>query len=179
MRPTVRIGHWSVILVLCLPTAAVCEPGPGVILVHSPAPASTVDNGLLGNLEAWLDAHSDLARRPPAPQVQLISPEAAEPIVGPPGRGYGAARAFYDPVAETVFLVHPWSAHNPRDVAILLHELVHHRQVDRHYACAGAQELPAYRAQEAWLAERGLELDVNWFAIVLDAGCTPLDIHPD
>jgi len=39
--------------------------------------------------------------------------------------------------------------------------------------------LPAYRLQEAWLAERGTEAEVNWVAVVLDSGCTRRDIHPD
>ena len=48
-----------------------------------------------------------------------------------------------------------------------------------HWYCPGAQELSAYRTQQAWLAELGLELDVNWIAVVLESGCTPRDFHPD
>jgi hypothetical protein len=43
----------------------------------------------------------------------------------------------------------------------------------------GAQEPDAYRLQAAWLAERGQEIEVNRIAVVLAAGCTPKDIHPD
>jgi len=55
----------------------------------------------------------------------------------------------------------------------------HIEQAPHHWFCPAAQELPAYRLREAWLAERGLSADVNWVAVVLDAGCTRRDIHPD
>lgn len=75
---------------------------------------------------------------------------------------------------------YPWSARDPQDVAVLLHELVHHRQAGaRHYYCPGAQEPLAYELQRDWLAERGLETRINWIAVRLEAGCTPRDIHPD
>ncbi len=46
-------------------------------------------------------------------------------------------------------------------------------------ACPVAQELPAYRLQEAWFGELGLEPDVNWIAVTLEAGCARRDIHLD
>lgn len=42
-----------------------------------------------------------------------------------------------------------------------------------------AQELPAYRIQQAWLTAMGLDPDVNWVAVALQGGCTPRDFHPD
>lgn len=92
----------------------------------------------------------------------------------------GRTRGLYDPDAATIRLVRPWDPRDPFDVSTLPHELVHHRQQGaRHWYCPGAQELPAYRLQEAWLADLGLEPDIDWIAVVLEAGCTPRDIHPE
>lgn len=88
-------------------------------------------------------------------------------------------RGLYDPDRSEILLVRPWGLRNAEDVGVLLHELVHHRQALHHWYCPAAQELPAYRLQEAWLSEQGLSADVNWMAVVLDAGCTPRDKHQD
>lgn len=136
---------------------------------------------MISQLEDWLDKHTDLRRRETAPVVKWTSQVNVASITGSKRAAYvRTVRGLYDGDSSTIWLVRPWSAHDPRDVSVLLHELVHHRQAgEGHWYCPGAQELPAYRAQQAWLAELGLELDVNWIAIVLEAGCTPRDIHPD
>lgn len=131
-------------------------------------------------LENWLDERSQWPRRDEAPRIRFVSEWQAAA-----GRGSGASyqrgplRGLYDPDRSEILLVRPWNPRDAGDVSVLLHELVHHRQAPHHWYCPAAQELPAYRLQEAWLAERGLAADVNWVAVVLDAGCTPRDIHPD
>lgn len=136
---------------------------------------------LLEELELWLDQHSDLPRRAVRPGIALVTPSEARAIVEdqrPSARD--GLRGFYDPERRQIWLVAPWSADDPQDISTLLHELVHHRQAEAgHWYCPGAQELPAYRLQEAWLAERGHALRANWVAVVLEAGCAPRDIHPD
>lgn len=136
---------------------------------------------LVTHLEDWLDEATDLPRRAEAPEIRLTSTAKVARLA--PMRAAAEAshtRGLYDPDAVTVWLVRPWSAKNPYDVSVLLHELVHHRQAQHgHWYCPGAQELPAYRLQQAWLGEMGLEPDVNWIAVLLEAGCTPRDIHPE
>lgn len=136
---------------------------------------------LIGDLDLWIDAHTDLERRGSAPGVIWISQAQVASVTGSKRTAHiETIRGLYDAESTTIWLVRPWSARDPHDVSVLLHELVHHRQAARgHWYCPGAQELPAYRAQQAWLAQMGLELDVNWIAIVLKSGCTPRDIHPD
>jgi hypothetical protein len=138
-------------------------------------------SGLVEHLESWLDTHTDLARRSAPPHIQLIGIGKATRLeAGARFSKSDQTRGLYDPVIETIYLVRPWNMRNLHDVSVLLHELVHHRQATAgHWYCPGAQELPAYRAQEAWLAAHGLRANINWIAVVLEAGCTPRDIHPD
>ncbi|MGI3184472.1 DUF6647 family protein [Nioella aestuarii] len=136
---------------------------------------------LVDQMEDWLDTHTDLPRRATSPRIQLTD----HAHVASMSQDHRAAasptlRGLYDPDEEAIWLVRPWDACNPYDVSTLLHELVHHRQAEAgHWYCPGAQELPAYRIQQAWLNDLGLEPDVNWIAVVIEAGCTPRDIHPD
>ncbi|MGI9367922.1 MAG: DUF6647 family protein [Ruegeria sp.] len=120
-----------------------------------------------------------LERRNALPVIEIISAYEARFVAGVAEHGNGRTRGLYDPMESTIYLVHPWKPADPQDISVLLHELVHHRQVGHHFYCLGAQEEQAYRLQEDWLSEQGLQADVNWIAIVIDAGCAPKDIHPD
>ncbi len=136
---------------------------------------------VMQDLELWLDGNTSLPRQEDIPALRWVD---AGPVTVPTSTRFDThgkkSRGFYDPDRRTIWLVRPWSPHDPLDVSVLLHELIHHRQTSaKHWYCAGAQELPAYRLQQAWLAEFGLEAKVNWIEVVLEAGCTPRDIHPD
>lgn len=136
---------------------------------------------LVAHLDVWLDANTDLPRRDAAATIRMTSPTDALALAGVNSTiNAETVRGFYDNMSTTIWLVYPWSPKDPRDVSVLLHELVHHRQAEAgHWYCPGAQELPAYKTQQAWLDELGFELNANWIAVVLEAGCTPRDIHPD
>jgi len=135
---------------------------------------------LVSTLEGWLDAQADWPRRDGVPRVRLVSAwQAAVRRDATTSFQPGRLRGLYDPDRSEILLVRPWDPSNALDVSVLLHELVHHRQAPHHWYCPAAQELPAYRLQEVWLVEQGLSIDVNWVAVVLDAGCTPRDIHPE
>lgn len=130
-------------------------------------------------LELWIDRETDLPRRKIAPNIRFIDNLYAVDA-GEPAMTIGRkTRGLYDPETATIILVHPWSADNPSDLSVLLHELVHHRQSAVHWACLGAMEHPAYKLQEKWLNQFNLALDVNWIAIVLAANCAPRDFHPN
>ncbi|MBE9640984.1 DUF6647 family protein [Salipiger mangrovisoli] len=135
---------------------------------------------LVETLETWLDARAPWPRKASEPEVRLISQSSADARSSPRFAGTGPTRGLYDAETDTIYLVRPWDRRDPVDVSILLHEIVHHRQDGaQHWVCPEAQELSAYRLQDAWLAELGLQADVNWIAIVLASGCSPHDIHPD
>ncbi|MGM0742689.1 MAG: DUF6647 family protein [Pseudomonadota bacterium] len=162
-----------------------------LVLVTRPAAASQPDllewrdakslTALIHHLEEWLDRNTELPRASNTPNVRQIGLVNAAHLHAPiHSSQQSTTRGLYDPHEATIYLVRPWDRRNPFDVAVLLHELVHHRQREHgHWYCPGAQELPAYRIQDKWLAELGLEADINWIAVVLEAGCTPRDIHPD
>lgn len=166
----------------CLLLSCLLLAAPGRIAAEAPEAfawrSATDMTELLAHLEFWIDRNTDLPRRTEAPAIHF----AARHDLAAMSRRSNAEglRGLYDPATSVIWLSRPWSARDPLDVSVLLHEMIHHRQVGaRHYYCPGAQELPAYRLQEAWLAALALELQVNWTAVVLEAGCTPRDIHPD
>jgi hypothetical protein len=135
---------------------------------------------LVSGLENWLDTDADWPRRDAPPRIRFVNQWQAKARQGTTSSFQrGQLRALYDPDLSEILLVLPWDPRNAKDVSVLLHELVHHRQAPHHWYCPAAQELPAYRLQDAWLAEQGLAIEINWMAVVLDAGCSPRDIHPD
>jgi hypothetical protein len=180
MNPPRRAG--PLLAALCLAVFPQAAPA-GAALTLDPAPAwrhAETLFDLVAVLDAWLDAHSGYAARATAPRVVIVDRQAAALRPGTAARMGQATRGLYDPDSATIILVAPWSPDDARDVSVLLHELVHHRQhTARHWYCPGQQEPDAYRLQAAWLAERGLTIPVNRIAVVLEAGCTRRDIHPD
>ncbi|WP_294621621.1 DUF6647 family protein [uncultured Roseovarius sp.] len=178
MRFPSRARHWLArVSFLCLVVSST-QAGAKDLLAWREARDI---QALVVQLEGWLDAKTDLPRRDTAPAIRLISMAHLARLA--PIRAANEAshtRGLYDPDTETIWLVRPWSRKSPYDVSVLLHELTHHRQAEHgHWYCPGAQELPAYRLQQAWLNELGLEPNVNWIAVILEAGCTSRDFHPD
>lgn len=130
-------------------------------------------------LDTWLDENTGFDRPDTPPKIMLVSPSTAASIRGISESNHGRARGIFDPESSTIYLIQPWNRKDASDASVLLHELVHSRQVSRNYYCSGAQEEAAYRLQDYWLRERGLIANVNWIAVVLEAGCSKRDIHPD
>lgn len=130
-------------------------------------------------LDVWIDENTEFTRSDDPVSIRMVTPAFVTTMAGRHGRTHGRTRGLFDPDTSTIYLVTPWNPKDAHDASVLLHELIHARQTKRHYYCPGAQEEAAYRLQDAWLAERGLTARVNWIAVMLEAGCTPRDIHPD
>lgn len=132
-------------------------------------------------LDRWIDDFSDY----PPPDRTLsrivLVPPGNMGLIGAAARHFdGRTRGAYDPSTATVYLQRPWSAKDVHDRGVLLHELVHHRQVGaRHWYCPGAMEWDAYKLQETFLAQGGEEARINWIAVVMESSCSPRDHHPD
>ncbi len=177
--------RFHTVVALATALVALCPSLPSADVPNrlDPTPQSRhVDNihTLVAILDDWLDDHSAWPRRAAPPVIRLVSQTEARARQGETASFQrGQLHGLYDPDKSEILLVRPWNLNNVEDVSVLLHEMVHHRQAPHHWYCPAAQELPAYRLQEAWLAEHGMQAKVNWIAIVLDAGCTRRDIHPD
>lgn len=124
---------------------------------------------VVGGLEHWLDMASPYPSRIEVPAIVLIDAGQASAMRERSGRLGGRLRGLYSATSATVYLMRPLDPHDPRDVSVLLHELVHHRQVTaRHWYCDNALEWGAYKLQERWLAELGLDAGFYWPAILLE-----------
>ena len=134
---------------------------------------------LVANLNQWLDAETEYETRMDRPRIELTSQEQAEELHGVADRSSGRTRGLYDDTTRTIYLTSPWSADDPYDVSILLHEMVHHRQAAQHWYCPQAQEWRAYQIQAQWLEERAVEVPFYWPAIALQSSCAKRDIHPE
>jgi len=164
-------------LVLLVPLVPAALPAPAEGGAD-PAPARVL--AIVTGLEGWLDRVSPYPARMELPEIVFVDPGDAAAMRERSGRLGGRLRGLYSAPRATIYLVRPWDPRDPRDVSVLLHELVHHRQVTaRHWYCDAAQEWDAYRLQERWLAELGLDAGFYWPAVLLEASCTPRDIHPD
>jgi hypothetical protein len=127
---------------------------------------------LVSELEDWLDRESVYKRREIPVTVRIVGAEAVASAAMMPGVQGFALRGYYDPANATIYLVEPWSPENPHDASVLLHELVHHRQHSlTDWECPNAQERPAYRLQDRWLSERGLDAHINRFMVLMISRC--------
>ncbi len=170
------------LLSAALLSVALITPSSAISITLDPDPAwrhSANVTTLAETLDGWLKDRIAYPRKAP-PRIRIIDSAGAANLRQRSVRMSQRTRGLYDPEAQTIYLVAPWSPRDAGDVSVLLHELVHHRQDGaRHWYCPGAQEPEAYRLQQAWLAERGLAMRINRIAVVLEAGCARRDIHPD
>lgn len=101
----------------------------------------------------------------------FVSREMMVAKIGDPQRLSAMARALYVP-NQVVIDEEFWDAEDTRTVSFLLHELVHHAQYvsGKRYQCNNAKEWEAYRLQNEWLAEQGLDaaVDEEWIAHMAD-----------
>ena len=141
--------------------------------------AAHVPTRVVAALAEWLDAHSEYPRPPGPPQILMVSQARAETLQGVADRTGRRIRGLYDAQTATIYLTLPWSPLDPEDLAVLLHELVHHRQAQQHWYCPQAQEWRAYQLQAEWLRAQGRADAFYWPAIVLQSSCARRDIHPE
>ena len=142
---------------------------------------ATVPAPVIRDLVQWIGTHTDYdisttLARPPGISFcddgTDISYEGEEVMVDP------LLRAAYDMEARRIHLVRPWHASNARDLSSLLHELIHDVQyLNRDWSCKEEPEWEAYKLQETWLAEQGMQSGFNWTQILLFSRC-PRDTHP-
>ena len=156
-----------------------------VISLANAASASASDDihgispRLLNELNIWLDTETEFGRRDSQPHIKMVGKERAEELRGVADRSGGRTRGLYDEETETIYLTEPWSPSSRRDIGVLVHEMVHHRQSRLFWYCQQAQEWRAYQIQAQWLGEQNIEDDFYWPAILLESSCAKRDIHPE
>lgn len=143
-------------------------------------PTPQVLTALVSDLDRWLDdrctyAHPDDR----GPAIGFID-AGTEIMVGDElCEITDDTRGFYDPDRLKVFLVRPWSPVDTFDISVLLHELVHYRQEQYDWRCIAEMERPAYRLQEEWLEDQGVDADFNWIVIYRLSRCPGSNPHPE
>ena len=67
--------------------------------------------------------------------------------------------AFYSKSQHLIYLADSWNKDDLVDQSILVHELVHHLQIEDHiqFACWGRYEAQAYELQVQWLRTQGVK----------------------
>ena len=134
-----------------------------------------VPDKLITDLTAWIAIHtmydvSELHRSPP--EIAFCS--VGDWIDYEEGglRVEPELRAAYNHPSDSVYLVLPWSADNPYDRSVLLHELIHDVQLaNRDWPCVGAPELEAYMLQAEYLGAYGIDPGFDWRSIFLLSLC--------
>lgn len=147
-----------------------------------PNPACSVSPELIRELVTWIGGHTayDVSKTLADPpeisfcrEGEVIDYESDHVLVDE------MLRAAFDLQSRRIFLVQPWNAANPRNLSTLLHELIHDVQhLNRDWACKGEPEWEAYKLQEAWLAEQGIESRFDWMFIFVISRCRPA-VHAD
>lgn len=133
---------------------------------------------LVEELNSWIDTATDLPRAREPAKIDFAEPGDLTETSKMAYAIGKVPRGLYEPGTGKITLVRPWSADNPQDAAVLLHELIHHRQEGKHFYCEAAREHSAYSWQRDWLGQRDQPLNVNWIAVVLASSCAARDIHP-
>lgn len=141
----------------------------------APVPEPTVPAKVISDLIGWIAMHTmydakglyyDTPRISFCHVGEVIEYEGMELLVE---KELNAAYSLPDRV---IHLVEPWSADDPYDRSVLLHEFIHVVQLEaRDWPCIGAPELEAYMLQADYLREFGIEPDFDWRSIFLLSIC--------
>lgn len=145
------------------------------------SPRQAEAEALAGDLLDWIAANTvyDVTEtRAALPWIAFCAPGDVLSYEGAPVLVDPHLEAAYDAKARTIHLVDPWTPEDPFARSVLLHELIHDVQLlNRDWPCLGAPEWEAYKLQEQWLLEHGIEHDFDWLYIYFTSKC-PRDVHP-
>lgn len=146
-----------------------------------PDQTSAVDRDVVEKLLKWIGRNTEYdvsgaLRR--APKIRFVRARQKIQYEGTSIIIDIKLKAAYDSSNRIIFLVEPWAPSNIRNLSSLVHELIHDVQfLNRDWPCSHAPEWEAYKLQEMWLGERGIDPHYNWFQIQLRSRCRN-DIHP-
>lgn len=140
-----------------------------------------LETSLIDSLLDWVELNTqyDVSKTRQDPPIldfckvgELIEYEGLQIMVD---AGLNAA---YDSHRRTINIVGSWNPDSTWDQSILLHELVHDVQLqNREWYCLQQPEWEAYRLQDAWLQQQGMQSGFDWLYIYFLSRC-PRDHHP-
>jgi Domain of unknown function (DUF6647) len=139
----------------------------------SPAKSDTPENGRVDQVDPSVKTSSETARS----YINWIIQQTGWPAAGiPPIKITSLAHlrdlsglssdaewirpaAFYSKSEHSIYLADSWNRNDLRDQSILLHELVHHLQIEDNiqFPCWGRYEAQAYELQIQWLHTQGVK----------------------
>ena len=150
-------------------------------------------NALLLAIVVWLSANFNLPATHALPEVEyrsaaqiaalrykgLAAPNFEGNAASAQGERQGERQvvAIYDDRKRTIYLPEGWSADNPANLSVLVHEMVHHLQnvAGEKYSCPQEREDLAYTAQQRWLELFGHNLEgdfeIDPFTLLLSTKC--------
>lgn len=135
---------------------------------------------LLLALMVWISANTNYEFYREAPNVTYVSYETLHHMQFgdkvPFDKNKPIVDALYVFEQETIYLPLGFKPDSPTQLAVLVHELVHHIQTlsERKWPCPAAMELEAYSIQEKFLRSMGLELadmGTNWLFVAMVSMC--------
>lgn len=134
-------------------------------------------DALMLSLMAWLHFHTGYDIKVELPNIAITEMANLCQNYGITQPGNCEAmqlKGFYNE-SHTIYLHGNFNDNKPADQSRLLHELVHYIQWhnDEHLGgCWGMLEVEAYRLQDQWLLENGMEKQADPFKLVmLEAAC--------
>ena len=130
-------------------------------------------------LISWIAAISNFAVVDP-PRILLIPKREIDEYYYRPSEvnKFFQLQAIYKSTNAMIYLRDTWRSTELYDQSVLLHELVHHLQMNNNVKapCQAAKERQAYDLQVAWLREQGVEnpyalMGTNELTIYLLSSC--------
>jgi Domain of unknown function (DUF6647) len=113
-----------------------------------------VDRTFLAATIGWLSQNFGFPQIDKLPNIAFVTDDALPTLLNGQRSGWLDVEGLYLASNRTIYLPVGWSGSSPREVSILVHELVHYLQHQSgvKFACAEELEKQAYKAQQAWLA---------------------------
>jgi hypothetical protein len=134
---------------------------------------------LIAVLSVWVAAASGLPEAPNPPRIRQYEQHHIAAMHA--GRYYAPGSediiAIYVGMVDTIVLRDDWNLHDPSDLSVLVHELVHHLQhhAGVEYHCPQQREGVAFKVQEEWLSMFGESLNsaygINEFTLTMSTNC--------
>lgn len=125
-----------------------------------PADRTVPLEALLRAVTVWVASELELPVPATLPAVVFTSPRSmVEMRYGMAANDQLRVTALYHARTQRIFLADDWTGETQKELSVLVHEMVHHveAQAGVQFSCPNQRERSAYRLQEHWLAQFGID----------------------